>query len=64
MSAPPPQKVMSFPKSRLSRHGSMSLALIWTGLMMSTPASIRSGSSLWIEPHECRNVFIAVCSCT
>ena len=42
----------------------MSFAVIWTGLMMSTPASMRSGSSLWIEPQEWRNVLSVVCSCT
>ena len=61
MSQPPPQKQMSLPNSRFSRSGSMSRQVVCTGLITSKPASIRSGSSAWIEPHECRKVFIFEC---
>ena len=53
MSQPPPQKVMSLPKSRLRPAASMPLQVICTGLIASSPASIRSGSSSRTPPHEC-----------
>ena len=47
-----PQKTRSLPNSRLRKAGSMPAAVTWTGLMICTPVSTRSGRMETIEPQE------------
>ena len=57
VSTPPPQKVMRSPKVALSVFGSMSVAEIWTGLMMSKPQSMKLSMNGNTAPQECLKVF-------
>ena len=52
VSMPPPQKEMELPKSFFSWYGSIPVAVICTGLRISTPISIRSGMTGRTLPQE------------